>query len=109
MAEKEAKYEVGNDTELQGLLEKLIPLLQKEGATLQQETSVQGPFIQRLFQKEIQEREALIHELQEAVKTLSFEQNGSWTVERFQEELSSAGWHNHYESLNQTEKICQFG
>ena len=97
-------------TELRELLERLIPLLQEDVVTLQQETSGQGPLTRRLLQREIQEREALVPQLQEAVKQLSIEQNESWTVERFKKELlDSERYRNHYESQNQTEKLCQFG
>ena len=97
-------------TELRELLKRLIPLLQEDVATLQQEASGQSPLIRRLLQREIQERESLIHQLQETVTPLSIEQNESWTEERFQEELlSSERYRDHYESQNQTEKLCQFG
>lgn len=58
-------------TQIRELLEKLIPLLQEDVNTLRQETSQQEPLIQRLLQREIEEREALIPRLKEGVKHLS--------------------------------------
>lgn len=58
-------------TQLRKLLEKLIPLLQEDVSTLKQEASRQQPLIQRLLQREIQEREVLILQLKETVKQLS--------------------------------------
>ena len=119
-------------TELCELLERLIPLLQEGVVTLQQDASGQGPLIQRLLHREIQERETLIRQLQAAVTQFGSEHNepwtqratlvagtanvfGSehnkpWTEERFQEELlSTAGDRELYESQNQIEKLCHFG
>lgn len=59
-------------THLHELLEKLIPLLQEDVSTLKQEVSRQEPLIQRLLRREIEEREALIPRLKEAVKQLSY-------------------------------------
>ena len=59
-------------TQIRELLEKLIPLLQEDISTLKQEASRQEPLIQRLLQREIKEREALISRLKEAVKQLSY-------------------------------------
>ena len=58
-------------TQIRELLEKLIPLLQEDVSTLKQEASRQEPLIQRLLQREIEEREALIPRLKEGVKHLS--------------------------------------
>ena len=58
-------------TQICELLEKLIPLLQEDVSTLKQEASRQEPLIQRLLQREIKEREALILELKDGVKSLS--------------------------------------
>lgn len=58
-------------TQLRELLEKLIPLLQEDISTLKQEASRQEPLIQRLLQREIEEREALILRLKETVEQLS--------------------------------------
>ena len=58
-------------THIRELLEKLIPLLQEDVNTLKQEASQQEPLIQRLLQREIEEREALIPRLKEGVKHLS--------------------------------------
>ena len=56
--------------QIRELLEKLIPLLQEDVSTLKQEASRQEPLIQRLLQREIEAREALIPELKEGVKQL---------------------------------------
>ena len=58
-------------TQIRELLEKLIPLLQEDVNTLKQEASQQEPLIQRLLQREIEEREALIPQLKEGIKHLS--------------------------------------
>ena len=92
------------------LLEELNPLLKEEVDRLEQASSQKEPLIQRLLKTEIQKRRVLILRLEEAVQSLSIGQNESWTVERFQEELlSSERYRNHYESKNQTEKLCDFG
>ena len=57
--------------QIRELLEKLIPLLQEDVSTLKQETSQQKPLIKRLLQREIEAREALIHQLKDGVKSLS--------------------------------------
>lgn len=57
-------------TQIRELLEKLIPLLQEDVSTLKQEVSRQEPLIQRLLQRETDEREALISQLKEAVEQL---------------------------------------
>ena len=57
-------------TQLRELLKKLIPLLQEDVSTLKQEVSRHEPLIQRLLQREIEEREALIPQLNEAVEQL---------------------------------------
>ena len=59
-------------TQIRELLEKLIPLLQEDVSTLKQEASQQEPLIQRLLQRETDEREALISRLKDAVKQLSY-------------------------------------
>ena len=57
-------------TQLRELLDKLIPLLQEDVSTLKQESSRQEPLLQRLLQREIEEREALISELKGAIEKL---------------------------------------
>ena len=57
-------------TEIRELLDKLIPLLEEDVITLKQEASRQEPLIQRLLWREIEEREALIPRLKEAVEQL---------------------------------------
>lgn len=99
-------------TELCELLERLIPLLQEGVVTLQQDASGQGPLIQRLLHREIQERETLIRQLQAAVTQFGSEHNEPWTEERFKEELLTSArdkYRDLYKSRKQIEKLCHFG
>ena len=94
--------------------EELEKLREKQGKLTEELEKYAGniPEEELLYEKAMEHYNNAIKLNPDLAKMLSIpsqKPNDSWTVERFKEELFNSGWHNHYESLNQTEKICQFG